>query len=1267
MLKYNDIIEKLSERDKLRILSDIRYLSDAAYSHLGLPGVRLVDIEDFCGSEYPSPISLANSWNTELVGKVADRLISAAVADGDNLVKVPGPKPKINPYRTALSEDPFLAAAMSKQYLAAAERADVSAGMCSFGLKADEAQWLDKEADREFVEEFFVKPYAMASKGVSVATVLTEPDLDVEGYKELNAGLKKMVSDGTVAEGASPVCGKAPADKTVSYLEHGGLFFEGSLWSLESALTRYKRIKAAIDHGTATTEELETAIEEGQALSTDMIDEALDRLLDFAFTVNEKKANLKEQSGDFDPAAATRESIVLVKNEKKLLPLNASQRVCIIGDIAMQRDERGHRLADLCGNRFIEKGYLLAGKARGYDLHKDRSDELLKRALGIAAAADVVLLFLGGGEEREKRAHKTRKLSIPANQQQLLLRLSKVTKNIVAILPPDRCPDVSLPNNCRAIMLAPLGTRYSAEALVDILTGKYSPCGKLASTLYANTDKRYVERRGLIERDGLKVGSLVGYRYYDTAGTQIKFPFGHGLSYSKFSYGNLVVGKNSVVLTVRNRGKHTATEVVQLYIGCEGKGAIYPKRTLCGFARVEVKPGRRKVVEIPYQLPSAYNEQMQSSVCEKGAYTLYIGSSLADIRMTRKIKAGDKILKRTELKKSDYIHTVSNIISDNFKLEAKTDIMRKSVFNFIAGASTLALAFILKMYCLFANLEILFIEVFAIILAVFGVIFFIVEAARRGRIRSEEKRKIEKQNAEAFKNAEKLKVYSAKQMFVKEFDVTDQVSAYDSHEVKDAIDSDHMKYIDKEQSFSGAVKDFMVYARERGYKLDEAVVRKMLASLAASRLIVVAGMSDEDFKALVLLVSNYFHTSMYVDEVDESYTNGDRMFYHTDEHGNRVKTNAHIALDAAKVTPQSVHLAALTHVNAAGIPAYFSVFTKYIKNPLACKYVVAFNDKNVETAYVMPQNLWFIMNLAEDQDVSQLPGYIADIASVNIIDLERCEETENHSHVRDFSYYQIDYLVEKAIAKGEVNEDAWKQLDRFEEYVNGRSEFKIGNKMWLGMEKFVYAYMAGGGEEDVAIDEAIAAKVMSAALAAASRAESEAEVGMIETLDLIFGEDKVKACKKVVDYSAGVATLLREREEAEAARIAAEEAEAARIAAEAEAARLAAEAEELRKAAEAEAARLAAEAAEAEAAKAVAEPVAETVDTAETTDMAETEAAEPAEAETVESAEAETVAAEAPVEKAPTEETPAEETPAEETPAEEAAAEEASTNEANEE
>ena len=1214
MLKYNDIIEKLSEREKLLILSDVKYLSDAVYSELGLPSIRLSDIEDFCDTEYPSPISLANSWDLSLVAQVADRLVRQAVADGDNLVNVPGPKPKINPYRAALSEDPYLAAAMSGEYLAAADRAGVSAAIGGFGLRSDEVEWLDKEPDCGFREDFFVKPYTAATKDTHVTTILTDPDLDIEGYKDFNTSLKKLVGDGTVGGGALPVCNKVSSDKTVSYLEHGGLFFNGSLWALESALTRYKRIQAAIEHGTATGEDLDTALAEGSALSPQIIDEAFDRLLSFAFAVNEKKANQAKLSDKFDPARATRESIVLVKNENKLLPINSEQRVCIIGDIAMKRDAFGNRLADLCGNKLIENGFVLAGKARGYDLDKDRSEELIERAVSIASTADVVLFFLGAGEAREKRAHKSRKISIPANQQELLVRLSKNRKKIVAILPPDHCPDISVPKNCRAIMLAPLGTKYTADALVNILTGKYSPSGKLASTLYTNTGKRYAERRGLVERDGLKVGSFIGYRYYDTAGSKILFPFGHGLSYTKFSYGNLVVGKNSVVLTVRNRGKYTATETVQLYIGCEGKGAIYPKKTLCGFARVEVKPGKMKVVEIPYKLPTVYDEKSQASVREKCDYTLYIGASLTDIRMTRRIKGGSKQLKATALKKSDYIHTRTNIISDNFKLEAKTDIMRKSVFNFIAGAGSMALALILKVYCTFANIDNIFFGLFALLLAICGVVFFIVEAARRGRIRSEERRKLDKKNAEAFKNAERIKVYSAKDMFVKEFDVTEHVSAYDSHEAKDKVEADQMKYIDKEQTFASAVKEFQVYARERGYKLEESAVRQMFASLAASRLILVAGMSDEDFKALVLLVSNYFHTSMYVDQVDESYTNGDKMFYHTDLQGNRVKTNVHIALNAAKLSLHSVHLAALTHVKAADIPAYFSVFTKYIKNPLGCKYVVSLNDKNIETAYAMPQNLWFIMNLAEDSNVNELPAHIAELASVNIIDLERCEESQTYSHVRDFSYYQIDYLVEKAIAKGNVDEESWKQLDRLEEYVKARSEFKIGNKMWLCMEKFAYAYIASGGDTAVAIDEAIAAKIMPAALAAVREDNSDSENSMVETLDLIFGEDKSEACKRVVDYSTSVETLLRERAEAEAARIAEEEeaarlaaeAEAARLAAEKEAARLAAEEEAARKAAEEEAARLAAEAVQ-NAETAETEEVAESGEVAETKDTAETE------------------------------------------------------------
>jgi hypothetical protein len=292
--------------------------------------------------------------------------------------------------------------------------------------------------------------------------------------------------------------------------------------------------------------------------------------------------------------------------------------------------------------------------------------------------------------------------------------------------------------------------------------GAFNPSGRLASSVYYNAEKVYVTRKTGTEHDGLKIGNFLGYRYYDTSKEFSGYPFGHGLSYTKFSYGSLFVGKESVVFTVKNRGKRAGAEIAQLYIGCDCKGYPRPEKQLCGFARVELKPGQTKVVEIPYKLPVAY-DKTGNTVEEKGRYTVYVGASVSDIRLRRVVYGGTVSVKEKGEDVCRYVHTKSNIISDNFKLEAKTDIMKKSVFNFIMGAGALVLALALKMYCIFMGVENSVLDIFAAVIAISGMVFFIVEGARRSRVRSEERRRIEKLTIEEFKKAEQMKAYAAKQ------------------------------------------------------------------------------------------------------------------------------------------------------------------------------------------------------------------------------------------------------------------------------------------------------------------------------------------------------------------------------------------------------------------------------------------------------------------------------------------------------------------------
>ena len=1221
MLKYNDIIEKLSDKDKIRILCDINLLSDSKYEDLGLPAVRIGSLEEHRGDEYPSPVALANSWDPELVGRVAAVLADRAVADGSTLIKVPGAKPKIDPYRAALSEDAYLASEMSTKYIEAVTAAGSSAAVRGFGLRESDLEWLDSEPCKRFVAEHLEKPYALSTSKGKCAAILTEPDLENEKYKNVNSELKKAVSQGYICDGAAGICEKVSADKTVLHLEHGGLFFEGSAHALESALVKYKRIKNAIEHGTSTTEALEQQVIEGKAISPEMIDEAIDRLFDFVFSINAKAGKPQNAPSDGLAREAVKESIVLLKNKQNILPMQGSTKFCVIGDAAMRRDANGNKLGDVCAAGLIEKGLVYCGSARGYDLDKDRSEELIPRAVNIAETADVVLLFLGAGEHREKRIHKTKKMSIPANQQELLLALSDNKQKIVAVLPPEHTLDVSMPDNCRAILLAPLDTAFCAEALVGVLSGEFSPSGKLASTVYTETHKQYVKRKTDIMRDGLKTGVFIGYRYYDTAGESVEFPFGHGLSYTKFAYSNIKVADGSVSVKVKNTGKLDAAETVQVYVGCHGKGFVRPKKELCSFKKVFIRAGETVTVTLPLNPPTAYDTRIDNFVFEGGEYAVFVGSSVSDIKIGLEVDLNGTDVPQTEEKLTDHIFTRSNIITDNFKLEAKADIMKKSVFNFIAGSASLVLALILKMYCAFAGIGSLFLDAFAVLLSILGIVFFIVEAVRRSKIRSEEKAKAEKAHAAEFnKNAENVGVFAADKMFLKEFDVEEQAVSHEIVDDGDKLDNEQLAYLDKDQTFALAATDFALFAKERGFKLSNETVYRIFASVAASRIIVLTGLDEHDFNVFMLLLANYFHSPAYVDSVNDEYVNADHMLFKTDDYGNRLKTNANLAIESARNATYNAHFVGLTNVKCEGLAAYFTAFMKYVKNPVGCKYIVTLNEKNAETSYYMPHNLWFVMNLARYERVDMLPDFIAEAASVIKVEFEACEGTVDHTHVRDFSYYQIDYLAEKAASKFTVEEDLWKKVDQFEAYVNGKESYHIGNKAWLGLERFAYTYMACGGDKSTALDSALASKIIASVLVTLNGKLGEDDASLSETLDLIFGEERDYVCKEIVKSCEDAIALIKADEEA---RLAAEE--EARVRAEEE--RLAAEAEakarEEEERARAEEARLAAEA-EAKALEEEARLAAE----AEALVLAE-EARLAAEAEALARAEEERLAAEA--------------------------------------
>ena len=1117
MLKHYEIINRMSDSEKIHLLCDIRNLSEERYRAVGIPEIKLDSMEAFCEEDYPTPFAIANSWDLSLIGKTADVLIEKSMAHGVDFLRMPDPKIKFSPYRRALSEDAFLASEISSEYLKAADRAGMEACLGEFGFYADELEFLDDEPDARLIRECMEKPYRRAAQGTSCKTFLSLQDLHGTAYEGVNSSLAKAASEDI---GAHCVCRRVSAENTVPYLEQGKVFLSGSPLAAESSLSRYKTLVKNIRNGIQTEEELAQETEKNRVLSSEKLDEAMDYLLDFIFSVSDKKTVSEIVPNEQLMREAAEKSVVLLKNKEKRLPLlpKKVKKIALIGDIAFDGETEEDSLAGQCKKELEALGFQIVGMKKGYELKQSRSESMIDPAVELAKEADAVVAFFGLGDNRVEKASRAKKISLPANQMALLDRLESCKNKLIAVMPSDAPADIGISENCEAILLAPFRTRFSADVLVRTLTGALNPSGKLACTVYTDTETLYRQYRTYRKRDGLKQGTLIGYRYYDTAREHVAFPFGHGLSYSAFAYSGLSVKKGQVQVTVKNIGKAEGDEIVQIYVGKEDSATVRPRKELCAFARVHLRGGEKRCLTFPLSLPEIYSEQKGAYVTEGGVYTVYAGASVSDIRLSRQISESGVQLDFERKFISDYIHTKSNIITDNYKLEAKIKKMKRSIFNLVAGALAIAMAVILRLYCFSMAVSSDFFTWFEVFLGVLGVAFFIREAVQRNDLRRREQHLLTVKNEEQFENAERISRYEAETMFAEEFDVAeDQTVSQEKEELLGTVEMEYLDFVDKDQSFANAAREFEIFAGERGHKFRAEDCKRIFSALASSRLVVLSGWSDRDFQKLLHLLSDYFETSLHMETVDDSYQSGERVLFNAD----LSKTHIQLAMDEARMNPQHICLAGLTGVKGNRLMQYFSAYMSYVKNPLSNYPVKVLNEMNAETTHFISPNLWFILNLAENEAVASLPDFIAENASVIMLSHSECEEAEQHMQIRKFSYYQMDYLTEKTVSVNSVEEDLWKRIDRLEEFAQRYASFSIGNKLWLSLEKFAYVYLScSESQKDEsqreALDEAVAAKLILPLMILLNEKLSSDGQSLVDTVETVFGEEHAEACKKMI-------------------------------------------------------------------------------------------------------------------------------------------------------
>jgi len=346
---------------------------------------------------------------------------------------------------------------------------------------------------------------------------------------------------------------------------------------------------------------------------------------------------------------AAAESAVLLKNEDNILPLKAGSQVAVIGDFAVEPRYQGAG-SSMVKPVFIETieksiadyNLQVMGVSRGYKRNGEIDEVLKKEALDAAAKADVVLYCFGLDEMSEVEGMDRSHMRIPQNQIELLQAMVQVNDKIVGILSAGASIEMPWHTCCKALLHGYLSGQAGASAMLDILSGKVNPSGRLAESYpirYEDTPAfRYFPST---ERNAEYRESIyVGYRYYDTSSVRVQYPFGFGLSYTEFTYTDLQIDREGIRVLITNTGDRDGAEVVQMYVGLPNAIVFRPEKELKGFRKVFLKAGESREVQIPFDDKTFryWNVKTNRWEVEMGTYQIMVGASVSDIRLVKELE-----------------------------------------------------------------------------------------------------------------------------------------------------------------------------------------------------------------------------------------------------------------------------------------------------------------------------------------------------------------------------------------------------------------------------------------------------------------------------------------------------------------------------------------------------------------------------------------------------------------------------------------------------
>lgn len=1102
MLANERLIFKMSLEQKVKLVTSIKLYENSSDENYEFPVFRLTrdPLEGGAGvfaTQFPSDRALASSWNNALVTEVYSKYgEEVAAVKKYACFNVMGSAAAEN-----VSEDYFLTASVLGSKLKGLSRARQFTNFEEFLPSEGEEQSARNLQD------------VILSASSPRSVYLKTPE-SIENYKaQRDAGCLFYGVAGSVEETLRYFLNGC----TLVFLKED--FTEELIAGLKRLTVDYRSAYADYRANEISLSGLDALSQSLEVFDEAILDKACDRLVS-AFLEMRKRgqevlpaqtavnanhiAVFDEIADDALSVTAARQSVVLIKNSG-VLPLSDTAKVAVLGecakDFSYQSEFYGGRATAerVPFNAVNDYEINAAGYASGYAKGESGRRDLLDIALDLGRDADIALVYLSA-EKGEK--------TLPAGQLELLEELAKNGVKIIAVVASDGVLDLNFVQKCEAVLLTYRGGQGVTRAVLDIVKGLATPSGRLTHTVPTDVN----DTRS----------------YVSVPRNEVAYPFGYGLSYTRFEYSNLKINERGISCTVKNAGDADGFAVPQFYVQKSDASSIFKDSILRGFAKVYVKRKDAVRVEIPFDENTfkVYDAETGLYRIDGGEYTVRISENYFDEKLVGTIKLSEYVFK--ERYKGEITESVrgGDAPAIKFDVNQEPPEVRKAkkqlsfgVKLFVAILITLyyeGIMAVLAFTDAVRDKDLVFYCVIGALAAVCAVLFACYVAVIAHKRKKQHYVPVNDvltdlvENVRPFDEISKVTYLEPvaeepeeEELPVMAAEEKEKEKSYDL-----SVEEDEELDLTEKIAFHEICNNFQAFAQSRGVLVDITSVRALFAAIGASKIVIVTTKNTDVMPDFLAALNGYFNNRQ-VTFAGGGWKSVSDLVWKQQDDKFVLSDFANTVYSATKSTDR-LYGAVIDGVNA-DLLSWFAPFVTYANHPTE-EHNVTFNE---DLTVRLPDNICYVLSPAVDFG-GKFPREVADAALQLDLVLSKTEPSGEEVEPNVIPKAALAELVKEARESFYLSEKVWKKIDELFEAVRATEKFRLGNKNTLQLEKFTSVLLECGGDEAECITGVFLAKIIPLLKLTKTYAQDGGDKTVFGIIEKLFNEEELTKIQRAL-------------------------------------------------------------------------------------------------------------------------------------------------------